>query len=178
MVDSAAKAAIFQSLGISADRLPTGGRLVRGESRYSPGVIPMRTARAKVPMVEFLYPHAGSRAHHFERCLQPYEPLPTGLRTIGIGCRCRVLTDDHVQLLRLRNAWGKWVTSHKRDPTEPEYFALRKSFEKQQYEEHSGEDIDHYAELRCIHEHEGLANRFRTTDRRYGAWLERGSPLS
>ena len=178
MVDSATKAAYFQSLGVSADRLPRGIRLVRGKPRYFPGVIPIRTARGNAPMVEFLSPRAGSRAHHFERRLQSYEPLPTGLRAIGIGCRWRVLTDDHVQLLRLRNARGKWGTSHKRDPTQPEYFALRRSAEKQRYEELSGEDIDHFAELRCIHEHEGLASPFRTTDRRYGAWLERRSPLS
>ena len=151
---------------------------MRGKPRYFPGVTPIRTARGNAPMVEFLSPRAGSRAHQFERCLQPYEPLPTGLRAIGIGCRWRVLTDDHVQLLRLRNARGKWVTSHKRDPPQPEYFALRRSSEKQWYEKLSGEDFGRYAELQRIHEHEGLANPFRTTDRRCGAWLELGSPLS
>ena len=176
MVDSATKAAYFQSLGVSADRLPTGVRLVRGKPRYFPGVMPIRTACGKAPMVEFLYPHAGSRAHHFERHLQLYEPLATGLRAIGIGCRWRVLADDHVQLLRLRNAWGKWVTSHKRDPTESEYFALRKSFENQRWAELSVEDINRYAELRRIHENEGPGYQFRTTDRRYRAWLERGAP--
>ena len=58
MVDSATKAAYFQSLGVSADRLPRGIRLVRGKPRYFPGVIPIRTARGNAPMVEFLSPRA------------------------------------------------------------------------------------------------------------------------
>lgn len=175
MVDSATKAAYFRSLGVAADCLPTGVRAVRGKPRYFPGVIPIRAARGNAPMVEFLYPHAGSTASHFDRQLKLYEPLATGLRAIGIGCRWRVLADDQVQLLRLRNAWGRWVTSHKRDPTEHEYFGLKKSFENERWAELSVQDIDRYAELRRIHEDEGVSRQFRTTERRYRGWLERGS---
>lgn len=177
MVDSASKAAYFQSLGVAADCLPTGVRPVRGKPRYFPGVIPIRTAHGKVPMVEILYPHAGSTASHFDRQLKLYEPLATALRSMGIGCRWRVLAEDQVQLLRLRNAWGKWVTSHKRDPTELEYFVLKKSFVNERWAELSVQDIDRYAELRRIHEDEGPGYRFRRAERRYRTWLERGSPL-
>ena len=175
LVDAAQKSAYFQSLGVSEDRLPRGVRIRQGERCKFPGVIPIRTARGKPRMVEFLYPHAGSTAHHFKRQLKLYEPLATGLRSIGIGCCWRVLTEDQVQLLRLRNAWGKWVTSHKPDPTELEYFVLKKSFENERWAELSVADIDRYAELRRIHEDEGVSRQFRTTERRYRAWLERGS---
>lgn len=175
MVDATEKSAYFQSLGVSEDRLPRGVRVRQGERCKFPGVIPIRTARGKPRMVEFLYPHAGSRAHHFKRQLKLYEPLATGLRALGIGCCWRVLTEDQVQLLRLRNAWGQWVTSHKRDPTELEYFVLKKSFENERWAELSVQDIDRYAALRRIHEDEGVSRQFRTTERRYRAWLERGS---
>ena len=176
LVDAAQKTAYFRSLGISADRLPTGVRVRQGKHCRFPGVIPIRAAQGKPLMVEFLYPHAGSQAHHFKRQLQLYEPLATGLRAIGIGCRWRVLTERHVQLMKLCNAWGNWVTRHKRDPTEPEYFALKKSFENEQWAELSVEDINRYAELRQIHENHAQAHSFRNPDRRYRDWLERGSP--
>ena len=178
LVDAAAKTAYFQSLGVSADRLPAGRRLRKGKPRYFMGIIPIRMAFVNAPMVEFLYPHAGSMAHHFKRHLKLYEPLLAGLRAIGIGCRWRVLTDSHVQLSKLRNAWGKWVTSHERDPTEPEYFALRKSFENQQWAELSIDDLNRYGELKRIHENGQPAHSFRNPDRRYRAWLERGSPAA
>ena len=176
LVDAAAKTAYFQSLGVSADRLPTAARLRRGKPRYFPGIIPVRMAFGNAPTVEFLYPNAGSRAYHFRRHLKLHEPLAADLRAIGIGCRWRVLTDSPVQLSKLHNAWGKWVTSHERDPTEPEYFALRRMFEKRQWAELSIDDLNRYGELKRIHEHERLPQSFRNADRRYRAWLERGSP--
>ena len=176
LVGAAAKTAYFQSLGVSLDRLPAAVRLRRGQARYFPGIIPIRMAFGNAPMVEFLYPYAGSMAHHFRRHLKIYEPLAADLRAIGIGCRWRVLTDSQVQLSKLRNAWGKWVTSHERDPTEPEYFALRRRLENRQWAELSIDDLNRYGELKRIHESGHLAHSFRNTDRRYRAWLERGAP--
>ena len=175
-VDAAAKTAYFQSLGVSPDRLPAAVWLQRGQARYFPGIMPIRMAFGNAPMVEFLYPYAGAMAHHFRRHLKLYELLAADLRAIGMGCRWRVLTDSHVQLSRLHNAWGKWVTSHERDPTEPEYFALRRRLEKRQWAELSIDDLNRYGELKRTHENERLAQSFRNADRRYRAWLERGSP--
>ena len=176
LVDAATKTAYFQSLGVSADRLPAAVRLRLGKPRYFPGIMPIRMAFGNAPMVEFLYPYAGAMAHHFRRHLKLYEGLAADLRAIGIGCCWRVLTDSPVQLSRLHNAWGKWVTSHERDPTEPEYFALRRRLEKRQWAELSIDDLNRYGELKRIHENGHPAHSFRNTDRRYRAWLERGSP--
>ena len=87
LLDAAAKTAYFQSLGVSADRLPTAARLRRGKLRYFPGIIPIRIAFGNAPMAEFLYPNAGSMAHHFRRHLKLHEPLAPDLRAIGVGCR-------------------------------------------------------------------------------------------
>ena len=176
LVDAAAKTAYFQSLGVSLDRLPAAARLRRGQTRHFPGIMPIRMAFGHAPTVEFLYPNAGSMAYHFRRHLELYEPLAAGLRAIGVGCRWRVLTDSPVQLSKLHNAWGKWVTSHERDPTEPEYFALRRRLEQRQWAELSIDDLNRYGELKRIHENERLPQSFRSADRRYRAWLERGSP--
>ena len=38
------------------------------------------------------------------------------------------------------------------------------------------DDLNRYGELKRIHENERLPQSFRSADRRYRAWLERGSP--
>ena len=166
LVDAAAKTAYFQSLDVSLDRLPTAARLRRGQARYFPGIIPIRMAFGNAPMVEFLYPNPGSMARHFRRHLKVYEPLAADLRAIGMGCRWRVLTDSSVQLSRLHNVWGKWVTSHELNPTEPEYFALRRRLEKRQWAELSIDDLNRYGELKRIHESGHPPHSFRNTGRR------------
>ena len=178
LVDAAAKTAYFQSLDVSLDRLPAAARLRRGQARYFRGIIPIRMAFGNAPMVEFLYPNAGSMARHFRWHLKVYEPLAADLRAIGMGCRWRVLTDSSVQISRFHNAWGKWVTSHELDPTEPEYFALRRRLEQRQWAELSIDDLNRYGELKRIHESGHPPHSFRNTDRRYRAWLERGSPAA
>lgn len=168
LLDAREKADRFRALGVPEESLPTARTARSGSVRLFPGGFPIRDAADAESTVEIVYAHAAATAAGMRAHLRMHAPLAAALRSCGVACAWTVLADGAAQFPRLRHCWRGWRNERLRDVAESEYFALRRTVEKRQWERLSGEAVNRFADLQGELSGAGA-------ERRYRRWLEDGA---